>query len=373
MDEKERQFILRRFSEYYRKADIEVPSVEQREFGIGGFDKKIESRHMGFESNAALQNYLIRDTPLYISHSTAYYKFPKATPMEHKGWGGGDLVFDLDVHGGLFLTREEQEKVRDDAIRLVEDFLLSDFGVRRDSLKMVFSGNRGYHVHVRDPAYRMLGGEARREISDYVAGKGLDYRSFFSSPEEDKWKIYGPKEGDRGYRGRFYRTAAKVLDENPAAIHRRLLKPEEKALLGEGMRTGLWSKTSIKDIVDRMEVVAKMLPVQCIEVDTGVTIDTKRLIRVPNTLHGSTGLAAKELRSLDGFEPYRDAAAFGKEPIRIAALQPVPAQEFLGSTMEKMEKGEQKEVPLSYGMYLLLKGAATLSLKGGAAQSGPAA
>jgi DNA primase small subunit len=361
LEEKEKQFVLRRFSEYYRKASVEVPSVEQREFGVGGFEKKIESRHMGFESNAALQNYLIKDTPLYISHSIAYYKFPKATPMENKGWAGGDLIFDLDVHAGIFLSKEEQEKVRNDAMRLVEDFLLSDFGVKKESLKMVFSGNRGYHVHVRDPAYRMLEGEARREISDYIAGKGLDYRSFFSSPEEDKWKIYGPKEGDRGYRGRFYRMAVKVLGENPAAIHRRLLKPEEAALLREGMRTGLWSKTSIKDIVERMEVVAKMLPVQCIDVDTGVTIDTKRLIRVPNTLHGSTGLIAKELKSLDNFEPYRDAIAFGEEPIRIEALQPLPAQEFLNSTMEKLEKGEKKEVPLSYGMYLLLKGAVTLS------------
>ncbi|MEW5996416.1 MAG: DNA primase catalytic subunit PriS [Candidatus Micrarchaeota archaeon] len=361
MEERERRFILRRFSEYYRKADIEVPSVEQREFGIGGFEKKIESRHMGFESNAALQNYLIKDTPLYISHSIAYYRFPKATPMENKGWSGGDLVFDLDVHGGLFLSGEEIEKVKADAARLVEDFLLADFGVGRGGIRLVFSGNRGFHIHVRDGPYRMLEGDARREISDYIAGKGLDYRSFFSSPEEDRWKIYGPKEGDWGYRGRFYRMAVKALEENPGAIHRRLLKPEEAALLREGMRTGLWSKTSIKDIVERMEAVAKMLPVQCIEVDTGVTIDTKRLIRVPNTLHGSTGLVAKELKSPDGFEPYRDATAFGQEPIGVEALQPIPAQEFLNSTMEKMGKGEKREVPLSYGMYLLLKGAVTLS------------
>jgi DNA primase small subunit len=359
LEERERQFVLKGFSGYYRRATVEVPSVEQREFGIGGFDRKIEARHMAFESNAALQNYLIHDTPLYISHSVAYYKFPKATPMENKGWMGGDLIFDLDVHGGLFLSKEEQEKVRQDAIRLVEDFLLLDFGVKKEQVKTVFSGNRGYHIHVRDPSYRMLEGDARREISDYISGKGLDYRSFFN--QNEKWKLYGPKESDWGYRGRFYRMAAKILEENPAAIHRRLLKPEEAALLKEGMRTGLWSKTSIKDIVDRMEVVAKMLPVQCIEVDTGVTIDTKRLIRVPNTLHGSTGLAAKEIPSLDEFEPYRDAIAFGQGQTKIEALQDIPAQEFLNSTMEKMENGKSKEVPLAYAMYLILKGAARLS------------
>ncbi len=359
MEEKEKRFALKHFSEYYRKADIEVPSVEQREFGIGGFEKKIESRHIAFESNAALQNYLVRDTPLYVSHSVAYYRFPKATPMEKKEWMGGDLIFDLDVHGGLFLSEGEWAKVKEDADRLVGDFLLSDFGIKKEHIRVVFSGNRGYHIHVRDPAYRMLGGEARREISDYVAGKGLDYRSFFST--EDKWKLYGPKEGDWGYRGRFWRAAMKTLEEHPEKIHRRLLKPGESELLREGMRTGLWSRTSIKDIVERMGAVARMLPVQCIEVDTGVTIDTKRLIRVPNTLHGSTGLAAREVKKLDSFEPYQDAAALGKEPIRIEATQALPAQEFLSSTMENMGKGERKEVPLSYGMYLLLRGAAKLS------------
>ncbi len=359
MEEREKRFILSSFSGYYRRASIAVPSVEQREFGIGGFERKIESRHMGFESDASLQNYLVRDTPLYISHSIAYYRFPKATPMENKGWMGGDLVFDLDVHGGLFLSAEEQGKVRQDALRLVEDFLMSDFGVRREHIRIVFSGNRGYHVHVLDPSYRMLSGEARREISDYVSGKGLNYETFFN--KDEKWKLYGPKEDDWGYRGRFFRTAMKLLEESPSRIHRRLLKPEEAAILREGMRTGLWSKTSIPDIVERMKPVADMLPVQCIEVDTGVTIDTKRLIRVPGTLHGSTGLVAQEMRSLGDFEPYRDAVVFGGDPVRIEALQPLPAQEFLDSTMEKMEKGERREAPLSYAVYLILKGAARLS------------
>ncbi|MDD2655191.1 MAG: DNA primase catalytic subunit PriS [Candidatus ainarchaeum sp.] len=360
MEERERQFVLKRFSEHYRKADIRVPSVEQREFGIGGFDRKIEARHMEFGSDAALQNYLIRDTPLYISHSVAYYKFPKATPMENKGWMGGDLIFDLDVHAGLFLSREEQEKVRADALKLADDFLASDFGIKKQYMRMVFSGNRGYHIHVRDPAYRMLGGDARREISDYISGKGLNYRSFFPL-SENKWRPEGPKESDWGYRGKLCRAVIKAINEDPSRIHRRLKKMEEAGLLKRGIKDGNWGSTSIKDIVDRIEPVAKDLPVQCIDVDTGVTIDTKRLIRVPNTLHGSTGLVAKELRSLDDFEPYRDATAFGAEPVKIVALQEIPSQEFLNSTMEKMEKGEGREAPLSYAMYLVLKGAARLS------------
>ncbi len=359
MNEAERNFILKNFSEYYKKAEISVPSIEQREFGIGGFQKKIEARHMGFPNNGALKNYLIGNTPLYISHSIAYYKYPEATPMENKEWGGGDLVFDLDMHAGMFMKEEEIEKVRDDAISLLEQ-LQADFGIKKEEMMVVFSGGRGFHIHVRSPEYRMLGGDERREIADYLGGIGLNYKKFFAPPDENK-RIWGPKRTDWGYRGRLCKLVEKALQEKPALIHGRLKKEEEAAKLRSCMEDGNWSKTTISDIVDRLEKVSEGLKMDTINVDAGVTIDTKRLIRVPNTLHGSTGLAAKKLDTLEGFNPYNDAVAFGDEPVKIRAVLDLPEQEFSNKTMEKMKKEEEKEVPKSYAIYLILKGAAVIS------------
>ena len=356
--EKEKEVILRNFTEYYKKAEVEVPAVEQREFGVGGFRKKIESRHMGFKTDGALKNYLVQEAPLYISHSIAYYKFPESTPMERKEWMGGDLIFDLDVHAGMFLTAEEIGQVKGDAIMLVEDFLEKDFGVSKKDVTLVFSGGRGFHIHVKTPRFRYLGGDERREIADYIAGAGLDYRKFFG--KVDKYRLEGPKKSDWGYRGRFCRMVEKTLEENPSSIHRGLKKEEAKEKLLGCMEDGNWSKTPIKDIVERLEGAAKEMKLESVDVDMGVTIDTKRLIRVPNTLHGSTGLIAKKLDKIEDFEPYRDALAFGEEPMKIRAKQDLPEQEFANSTMEKIEKEEEKEVPKSYGMYLILKDAATL-------------
>lgn len=358
MNEAERKFVLHSFSEYYRRAEISVTSIEQREFGIGGFQKKIEARHMGFTNSESLRNYLVNNSPLYISYSIAYYKYPEATPMENKEWMGGDLVFDLDMHAGLFMKKEEIEKVRNDAISLIEQ-LQADFGIRREEMTIVFSGGRGFHIHVRSPEYRMLGGDERREIADYLGGIGLDYRKFFE--KVDRYRISGPKKSDWGYRGRLCLLAEKTLAERPQLIHGRLKKEEEAAKLRSCMEDGNWSKTTISDIVERLGKAAEGLKTDTINVDTGVTIDTKRLIRVPNTLHGSTGLAAKKLDSLEGFDPYNDAAAFGDEPVGIKALLDLPEQEFLNRTMEKMKKEEEKEVPKSYAMYLILKGAALIS------------
>ena len=70
---------------------------ERREFGFGGWEKKIEFRHMAFRSAEDLRMALVRDRPLYVSASSAYYEYPDARPMPRKHWLGADLVFDLDV------------------------------------------------------------------------------------------------------------------------------------------------------------------------------------------------------------------------------------------------------------------------------------
>ena len=356
--EAEKAMILGSFSDYYKTAPVEVAFVEQREFGVGGFKKKIESRHMSFASNEALRNYLVHDTPLYISHSIAYYKYPQATPMENKEWLGGDLIFDLDVHAGMFLTPGEIEGVKNDALKL-EDILREEFGVREEEITRVFSGGRGFHIHVKSPGFRKISGDERRELADYVSGAGLDLGKFFE--KMDKYRVMGPKTSDWGYRGRFCRIIQKTLEKSPAQIHRGLKKEEEKNKLLSCMEDGNWSKTPIKDIVERaVNVAEREMRLETVDVDTGVTIDTKRLIRVPNTLHGSTGLVAKKLDKIEGFEPYTDALAF-RGSIKIRAGQSLPEQEFAGTTMEKMKRGEEREVPKSYGMYLLLKEAATLS------------
>ena len=356
--EAEKAMIRKLFSEYYGQAKVEVPFIEQREFGVGGFRKKIESRHMSFATDEALRNYLVQDSPLFISHSIAYYKYPEATPMENKEWLGGDLIFDLDVHAGMFLTPEEIEGVTNDAIKL-EDVLKEEFGIKEGEITRVFSGGRGFHIHVKSPQFRKINGDERREIADYVSGAGLDLSKFFE--KMDKYRIMGPKRSDWGYRGRFCRIIQETLKEKPSKIHRGLKKGEEKNKVLSCMEDGNWSRSPIKDIVERtIKVAEKEMRLETVDVDTGVTIDTKRLIRVPNTIHGSTGLVAKKLDNFKGFEPYRDALAFDSGLLKIKATQDLSAQDFANSTMEKIKKGEEKEVPKSYGTYLILKDAAIL-------------
>ena len=77
-------------------------------------------------------------------------------------------------------------------------FLTDDFGFNEKSISVVFSGGRGYHIHVRHPMVLTLKNDERREIVDYLAGRGLDIKSFiFEIPVTGD---YGSKKRARSYR-----------------------------------------------------------------------------------------------------------------------------------------------------------------------------
>lgn len=363
MDEKTRQQVLTIFSRYYATAPLAVLQCEQREFGVGSI-KKIDYRHLAFPDITALRGHLTNNPPLYVSHSTAYYRYPDATPIEKKEWLGSDLVFDLDLHAeekyDVYLRLEE---VKQDAIRLIEDFLLCDFGLEKKDLLVAFSGNRGYHVHVRHKDFIVLGSNERKELVDYIRGLGLNFEGFFSAePIEGKRtlvKLTGPTPQEDGYRGRFARAVLQLLETDPASIAHVLKKPEARALFAEGIQEGNWSKVPLKeDVRPRLKPIAAQLPLQSVNADAGVTQDISKLIRVPNSIHGETGLVAKVVDTLDGFEPLRDALLPLKGMATVKFNEDIPALEFANETLGPFRSGEQKEVPRTFALFALLKGSA---------------
>ncbi len=351
------QFIKRIFAEYYRTAEIVIPSIEKREFGFGN-RKKIDARHLNFANLAEFRNYLTRNTPLFVSHSTAYYRYPGATPIQKKEWNGADLVFDLDIHAeGKYGAYALLEDMKNDLNRLVDDFIVNDFGISKEHIAIVFSGNRGYHVHVRDPAYLPLGGDERRELVDYIMGQGLDYTDFFFVDE--KKKLHGPTPDEGGYRGRFARGVVRLLHEKPSEISRNFSDEKKREFFISGINEGNWSKTSLsqKDFLKRFESVAKKLPVASVNTDVGVTQDLSKLIRVPNSIHGETGLVAKIVDDLESFDPFKDAALKG-EPLKIKFTEDVPKVPAAGT--EAFKKDEEKEMPRNLALFFVLKGSAIL-------------
>ena len=86
---KEQEFAMRWFGDYYSRTELPQPDrFLEREFGFMFFDKDFVRRHMGFRSMLDLRNYLVRQVPMHVYYSSAFYENPNAPKMELKGWSG---------------------------------------------------------------------------------------------------------------------------------------------------------------------------------------------------------------------------------------------------------------------------------------------
>lgn len=352
-------YIRKIFSEYYQNCSFPIVSIEKREFGIGN-NKKIDSRHLSFKTINEFRNFLKINTPLFVSHSISYYEFPSATPMERKIQKGADLVFDLDIHAeGKFGAYHKLPQVKEDLIRLVKDFIIGDFGINGSDLLIVFSGNRGYHVHVRNEKFQSLGSEERRELVDYVMGNGLNYKDFFTLSDTKPPKLLGPMPNEGGYRGRFAREAIKTVRETPNLIS-RTLKGEKGEFFISGINEGNWSRISLdlNDLVSRLSKVSGNLTIGSVDTDAGVTQDLSKLIRVPNSIHGDTGLIAIEVKDIEKFEPFKDAQLNTKREIKIEFIEDVPNNPQIIGAQGPFKKGETVGINEGLGIFFIIKGCA---------------
>jgi DNA primase small subunit len=378
-------FLKKKFTEYYTRHLVPAPAeIERREFGFGTLTDKIKVRHKSFKNEKDLHSFLRREAPYYISYSAAYYDFP-SNPMNEKVWRGAELIFDLDVPM-KFLEAKALEKVKKETQSLL-DFLKGDYGIPDKEISVNFSGSKGYHIHVSSENVKSLGRDERREIVDYLTGK-INFKDYlrFSGGKVDE--VIGPKKGDPGWPGRIYRSLYDFLNNS---TDKDLMEipgiGEKKAALITGKKTRLLEALDagrydlMPEIVSiershaksgdpnvqrtsRIENISAPLIQRIIDflaihmeaedTDKMVTIDTSRLIRLPDTIHGGSGLVAKRVADLDRFNPLTDALAFGNEFVKICLREQVPAFDIGGQAIGPFEPGSM-ELPGYAAIYLLLK------------------
>ncbi|MCD6461233.1 MAG: DNA primase small subunit PriS, partial [Thermoplasmata archaeon] len=360
VDEATRRWLSSLFSGFYGEASMEPPPrVGRREWGFFLFGGRGMVRPVAFRSQRELRAFLVSRAPRHVYYSTAYYRDPRV-PMAEKEWLGADLVFDLDadhLEGVEGLSYGEMlKRVKEEFLKLVEGFLLGDLGFSSDDVRAVFSGGRGYHAHIRHRSVLMLGSAERREIVDYITGRGLDFdRMLEKVPmvvSRTRWgekishRYLLPPPGSPGWGGRINEAVRRLgarLDTLPVRdavalftsvkgvgkktageIVERLYSPWKdyptalEAFI-EGNRECLNSMRTEKMILAVLELARREVGVLGGETDEPVTSDVKRLIRFPGSLHGKTGFHVKPLAldDLRGFDPLRDALAFSDEPVSV--------------------------------------------------------
>ncbi len=393
MNEQTKRFVTAKFGEYYRRVKVEIPTdLGMREWGFVLFDhyypsKLVMRRHKAFAAEKELVNYLLENAPAHAYFSTAIYKYPTAK-MADKGWLGADLIFDLDadhVIGEAEFQSYSYEAilkcVKEETLKLI-DFLLNDFGFPENMIELVFSGSRGYHIHIETEEVRGFGSRERREIVDYVMATGLDINSFLVADSKDK---SGKKSGREDLRLIPEGWGKRVLKGLIAFLH-EIEAMDEKQAIKEVKSVGAMERKKAKEILRIANDETVMSRIEKGQIphfsdsiwqglsksseakysayadkpDAPVTADIKRLIRLPTSLHGKSSLQVKPLsiETFDDFDPLVDAVAFGNSLIEISVTRNSSIT-MKGESYE-VEEGEVASVPEHVALYFMCRGVAEI-------------
>jgi len=361
--ERTKIFLTKKFDEYYQRNMPDMPLYfQKREWAfvpLESIPKFVMFRHMSFNSSEEVRGYLGYHVPANIYYSTAYYQNPSSEKMEDKGWEGADLVFDIDADHLPIRNKALQNALNHakKEIIMLADILRDDFGVKDGEMNIVFSGGRGYHLHVHNGDFIKLDSSERREIIDYLMLNDIKF----------EYKIPSTSQGRR-IAGCMRRFSSYILNEGKEELDSLLKKYEftgRKKNIIEMLSSGNYNRLArSKGGKKLFEVLFnKCVSKVKVNIDAPVTADIKRLIRLPGSLHGKTGFKAVKV-SHDGiwdFEPLRDARVFGEEKVKIRVRR-VSKEELswalheLGGRYPKV--GDRIEVPEYLAVFLLCRGMA---------------
>jgi DNA primase small subunit len=377
------EFLKNSFSKFYMKNKIDLPDrFGRREFAFVFFGGKGMMRHIGFEKKNQFNNFIQEKVPSHTYYSSAYYKTPDAATMQEKNWMGAELIFDLDSdhipNADKLSYTQQLNLVKKEFTKLVNDFLLGDFGFNEKYVELYFSGSRGYHCHVKDPNIFSLDSGERREIVDYITGKDLKDSLVFheqitgikryggiSFPSGKTLKMPTPDEP--GWRGRISKEIIEIVNEikisdNPIEKLREYgVKQSDAEKLLEDL-----SDERVRRIkegrLDQSKAIRKFflnnalrktaVSMSAGETDEPVTCDVKRLIRLPGSLHGKTGFKVEKipLNKLRGFNPLRDTVVLSDELVKTALEEPVEIE--MNGEEFNLKPGEQ-EIPIYLAVFLI--------------------
>jgi DNA primase small subunit len=417
LTEKDWKFLQFNYAIYYQQhfaENLYVTDLESREFAIErwastGSHPAFE-RHLGFPNPPNLYQFIKDFTPRHLYASAGHYRFPDEPSMTRKLWKDEgdincDLIFDIDIDHIFTECKYEHdiwvcktcgmrgrgpaptacenvdctsrnfteikwecpdcmEVAKEQIIYLVEEILVKDFGLDSKNPKdlfVVFSGRRGYHVHVERDITRHMDSKARTEIADYVTGTGLDPQVLgITSAAQKK-----PSTSESGWRGRMAcLTLQYIQTASDTELHTFFRRQDLNALrrtivqdLQSPDPTWRYPNVSYQTIYQVIAAaVARFAP----HIDKPVTTDIHRLIRVPGSLHGKTGFLVKKLTfsELEHFDPFSDAQVFAGQVL--VHVSKVPKLTFGG-----VEYGPYREqavlLPLNVAIYLMSREVATIS------------
>jgi len=302
-----------------------ISTLENREFGFDHTGEGPSDRKNVFSDIRDLEDYVRATAPYAMYSSVALYEEPR----EMEGWLGAELVFDIDAKD-LPLRRctHEHGKVcpicLEDAKELARDTLVvlrEDFGL--ENVHAIYSG-RGYHIRVLDEWALELDSKARERILAYI-----------SSAEEVTFddiqsrRIMLSSGYFHVFRLRFGYFIRRVNENHLLNIGldrgraKKILESRDtiyEDFVRKGLLTAFPRGIGYKSLARLFALSSTFSKAYF---DGRVTVDVKRILRVPSSLHSKVSLVTTYIgtreRELEKFNPFEDAVPeFRRKEVREA-------------------------------------------------------
>ncbi len=300
--------------QYYREEwDVnDIPefirkTLTQREFGFDHMGRGPNDRYRVFQNTDYLRKFMRYRTPFAAYSSVAFYHKPR----RRDGWIKAELVFDVDAKDipirscGCENVCEICLNQAKDIVQGLIDTIRGDLGL--SDIHVVYSG-RGYHIRVLDEKVMGMDSDVRSQIVKYLVGSDVPRSEYSSHGMKYNLEHFTVPFGypqvftDRVKQALLNLNLDTEIDEVSKDIKKAVIKHRE--LLSED-QWGLFRKEI--GPVRYARLVKGIASLNLTLVDAKVSIDLKRILRLPSSLHSGVSMKSTLIKNLETFDPFQDA------------------------------------------------------------------
>ncbi|WP_414468944.1 DNA primase catalytic subunit PriS [Methanobacterium sp. ACI-7] len=287
--------------------DFIADSIENREFGFDHFGRGPNDRYKVFTNPDYLKRFMRSKSPFAAYCSVAFYEKPR----KRDGWIKSELVFDVDAKDipirtcGCDNVCEICLNEAKEIVSALIDTLKGDLGLKDTYL--IYSG-RGYHIRILEDDAMRMDSDVRSQVLKYIVGADLPKDKY-----DDGDAVYNLEHFSIpfGYPNVFTsRVKYAILHLNEYSklndVNKKLLKDvlKHRNILEDDN----WG--SFKNRIGPIrykKVIKGISSLNMSLVDAKVSIDLKRILRLPSSLHSKVSMKCTEVKNIDTFDPFKEA------------------------------------------------------------------
>ena len=287
--------------------DFIAHSIQEREFGFDHIGRGPNDRYKVFRNPDLLKRFLKVRTPFAAYCSVAFYDKPRRRDK----WTKAELVFDVDAKDIPIRTCECEgvcEICLNEAREIVcgiIDTLKEDLGLK--DIHIIYSG-RGYHIRVLDDEVTPVNSDVRSQIVKYVVGAEVPENEYSLDYEKVSYEHFVIPFGYPNVFTERVKYSILHLNEhsNLDEVNKKLLKDvlKNRHLIEDnnwGMFKNKIGPQRYKKVINGIASMNMSL------VDAKVSIDLKRILRLPSSLHSMVSMKCTEVKNIETFDPFKEA------------------------------------------------------------------